>query len=783
MLNSPAMAIRCALLLIIFFLTVTPLRADGSLDSVSLRKEFQSLETLLDSDALSAPEVEDAVSKVSEARSRVLACIQQGELRLSKLHKEKEAFELETPEPLQLDAGTRGELETLEADFSSQQAAIVDCQLLSRRAQSLLDELTIYKGTLLVTRLQQKSRAATEIAAELVDERQDLTGLAVKSVAGMGAKLWRQLGSSFVWMAIAVVSLVLGVLLAFFRPEYRERLRCTNGISSFNRFSLSLRESILHYAYAVLPLSAVSIGWLMLPADDSPEAKLLHAVCYLFTAYVWLSVFLRALLRPANQQWLFVPIKSERRAALAYRLKILLLILSMAIASHWAISTFDFPDSVARTLRLVMVVALCFNLVWLIWLLDGLERLQGRGRGLRTVLIFILLVTLFAELLGYLNLSAFLIRGFLGTLLSVFILWLLNEFTVEIFDGLDSGKRAWHQQLRQRLAIQEGEHIPGLVWFRILAVVIVWLMAATVFLKSWELSQVSWTYADNLFNQGFSIGELRLVPAKILIGIVLFASVLLLSSAIKSRLRERSNLLARLEPSARETVVTLTGYAGFIIALLIGLSLAGFGFQNLAIVAGALSLGIGFGLQNIVNNFVSGIILLFERPIRRGDWVVVGGTEGFVKNIRVRSTEIETFDRSDVVVPNSEFISGQVTNWTLNDPNGRVRIPISVAYGSDVEQVREILLEIANQHDSVLKAGNFRQMPEPIVLFMSFGDSSLDFELRCFVHDIRSWPVVRSDINFAVDREFRKANIQIPFPQRDVHIISPHLSKPGGNNE
>jgi potassium efflux system protein len=228
-----------------------------------------------------------------------------------------------------------------------------------------------------------------------------------------------------------------------------------------------------------------------------------------------------------------------------------------------------------------------------------------------------------------------------------------------------------------------------------------------------------------------------------------------------------------LEPSARETALTLMGYTGFIIALLIGLSLAGFSFQNLAIVAGALSVGIGFGLQNIVNNFVSGIILLFERPIRRGDWVVVGGTEGFVKNIRVRSTEIETFDRSDVIVPNSEFISSQVTNWTLNDPNGRLKAPIGVAYGSDVESVRDILLGIANEHPATVKAGNFRQLPEPSVLFMGFGDSALDFELRFFIQDIRNWPIVLSDINFAIDREFRKARVEIPFPQRSVHLIPP----------
>ena len=262
------------------------------------------------------------------------------------------------------------------------------------------------------------------------------------------------------------------------------------------------------------------------------------------------------------------------------------------------------------------------------------------------------------------------------------------------------------------------------------------------------------------------------MPIKIAFGILLFGTIVVLSRVIKSRLSRNSVVLSRLEPSARETLVTITGYIGFTIALLIGLSLAGIGFQNLAIVAGALSVGIGFGLQNIVNNFGSGIILLFERPIRRGDWVIVGGTEGFVKNINVRSTEIETWDRSDVIVPNSEFISSQVTNWTLSNAFGRVIVPVGVAYGSDTQKVKDILLEVAENNPQVMQKNNFFNIPEPVVLFTAFGSSSLDFELRCFVRDVKKRRLAQSEINFEIDRLFRENDIEIPFPQRDLHIRS-----------
>jgi potassium efflux system protein len=222
-----------------------------------------------------------------------------------------------------------------------------------------------------------------------------------------------------------------------------------------------------------------------------------------------------------------------------------------------------------------------------------------------------------------------------------------------------------------------------------------------------------------------------------------------------------------MDRGAREAMVAIISYLGIAIAVVVALGVAGMEFSNLAIIAGALSVGIGFGLQNIVNNFVSGLILLFERPIKTGDWVVVGSTEGYVRRISIRSTQIQTFDRADVIVPNSELISSQVTNWMLYDQRGRVRIPIGVAYGSDTQLVKEILLRLASEHPLVVKD---KSSPEPFVLFRDFGDSSLDFELRCFIQNIDKRLTVISDLNFAIDQAFRENGIEIPFPQRDLHV-------------
>jgi len=230
----------------------------------------------------------------------------------------------------------------------------------------------------------------------------------------------------------------------------------------------------------------------------------------------------------------------------------------------------------------------------------------------------------------------------------------------------------------------------------------------------------------------------------------------------------RSNI----DSGVRDSIRTGIGYIGFALAALVAVIAAGIDLSSLAIVAGALSIGIGFGLQNIVGNFVSGLILLVERPIKVGDWIETGTTTGFVKKISVRATEIETFQRQIVTVPNSELINSVVGNWTHKYRGGRIDIPVGVAYGSDVRKVSEILMGIAAEHKLVLK------YPEPFVLFQGFGESSLDFELRFHISEILKLPVISAEVRFAIVDAFEQNGIEIPFPQRDLHVRTGSLGTP-----
>jgi len=267
---------------------------------------------------------------------------------------------------------------------------------------------------------------------------------------------------------------------------------------------------------------------------------------------------------------------------------------------------------------------------------------------------------------------------------------------------------------------------------------------------------------------GFTIGSYLLMPLSIAQALLALALLLTFNSWFRKWLEQEWLTRTHMDRGARESVAKISSYVGVLIAFVVALSIAGMNFSKLAIIAGALSVGIGFGLQNIVNNFISGLILLFERPVKTGDWIVVGDVEGYVKRISIRTTQIMTFDRADVIVPNTELISGNVTNMMLHDPRGRLRIPVGVAYGSDTGKVKELLLQIADEHPEVMGEGY--GVIAPYVLFLEFGDSSLNFELRCFIADIDRRRRVVSDINFAIDEAFRENGIEIPFPQRDIHI-------------
>ena len=263
----------------------------------------------------------------------------------------------------------------------------------------------------------------------------------------------------------------------------------------------------------------------------------------------------------------------------------------------------------------------------------------------------------------------------------------------------------------------------------------------------------------------FEFNNIVFTPYRVLFLIFSTIVLVILSRKIHNLIYRTLLKKSKLSAGNRYVIASICRHLIHIIGFYIILLNAGFDFKSLAVVIGALGVGIGFGLQHIINNFVSGIIILFERPISVGDRVVVEGVEGDVVEINARATKVKTNDNIIHIIPNGDFVTKRVINWSQDGATVRSRVAVSVAYGENPEEVKNALLEVAEESNYVL------QHPKPDVLFKEFGDSSLNFELRVWTRSHISKPgILKSDLNYAIAKKFETVGIEVPYPQRDIYI-------------
>jgi small-conductance mechanosensitive channel len=512
------------------------------------------------------------------------------------------------------------------------------------------------------------------------------------------------------------------------------------------------------------------------------------------------AAIVSAALAPQAPAWRLIDVDDARARALSRRLKLLVGLFALDIALDLMASTLGVTEALGAVYGFASNTAIAATLFGV--LRPGLWVPRTRSpHGLAGVVIegepdhappaapasamrwlklrlgasALLLLVPVAALLGYGALADYLIGGLVWTALLVLAYMALRALGREAMTVLLDAGTVPGNWARRTLLLDDGQAERLRAWLQILGDSVFGFLGLGFLVAIWGVS------LDDLLGwlrrilSGVNIGRYTIAPGDVLVGVIVFFAMLLATRLLQRFLSERVMPQTRLDRGTQDSIRAGVGYLGFTVALLVGVSAMGIDLSSVALVAGALGVGIGFGLQNIVNNFVSGLIMLAERPVKIGDVIRVGEQTGRVRAINVRATEVETNEGATVIVPNSLIVSAPVINLTHKNGTARVDIKLGVVYGSDVAKVSEVLMACARANKLVLS------LPQPLVVFANFGASSLDFELRVFVAELAHIVPAGNELRFAIAKAFAEQGIEFAYSRLDVMLVNqPPAAAPRG---
>lgn len=640
---------------------------------------------------------------------------------------------------------------------------ISQAQLTTVRAQNLVAAFGVQEQGQLTAQLFKRLPSPLRPSVWL-DAWQQLLG-AVDDTVTAPQRWWRAIAAQGMESIILIggvllisTSLLIGWQLHVF---LRRRWGPNPAIEEPSHARRILAAGSMAVADILLPcIFLAALGVLVteiIPIKSDFFATLIGGMTVNMIAFLLVSGLARATLAPHTPTWRVIPVTPQGALQIAH--KVTLLAITVAVFNMiYLIATKDGPEAPAAFracntfLRDVVVGAIALSLLRREYWAAPDARLTGILGLVRRLLIVVACVSPLLSLTGYAYLSEQILIAVTSTLVVVGLAWLLRSALLEGLARL----------MGSEVTDEGAANVPGKTqalrlsfWARLLVEAVLWLPAFYLLLVIYGLSPSLLNLIINRAVSGIQVGQVTLSLTEIILALFVLVAGLFIVGRIKRWLSDQILPRSRFDVGLQNSVTAGFGYVGSIIVITLAVITLGIDLSNIAIIAGALSVGVGFGLKTIVENFVAGILILIERPIKVGDWIVVGGTEGTVKRISVRSTEVETFDNASVIFPNSELIANSVVNWTLRDRIIRVVIPMRVVPGSDTKLVRDLLLDCARQQRRVCAE------PAPTVLFKRFLDIGLEFELRCFVIDTAYVNQVTSDLNFAIDNAFRAHSVDM----------------------
>lgn len=724
-----------------------------SFDLESANKQFDEISLRLSTQNLNINELNSSVQRLDTLHEQAKACVSEYTDKL------KEVEQLIAPKDSAKQASAESDAKFLADRRQLYANQLAGCRLFVYRSEQAINA---YQNV--IQRMSAREILHRDIPIWSIERLNFAENIAKFNVE----KFYRYSGLQHLTLeVVAAYSLLMGLLMLGMH-QLRVRLKSWLDDAVHQQYTIyNLIDAFYKRAYPLTVLIVTSaLSFFYFPANGSQP--FIAILLYYGTLLYLLHTISAYLLNPKAISTSVVSLASSEGKTLYHHFTFVLFWMFVGIFLSLIFSGQAFSEDIVEFIRAIYMSILIVSLGRFIYLMAVIYETRIRFpiiiNALKIFVITLMPIAMLAELSGYHQLSLYLIRSTFFMFLTVVSVRFATLAISSLFIYIEDETHYVARKLQQLLRLKTGKMPPEIYLLKFTVFLMIFFFATLALMFSWDTpAAIVNRYMDGVF-EGIKISGITIVPIRIITALILFMVILFIGRLLSSYVVSGDNFVDGEE--SQNAIATLVVYVFFAIAMITALMSTGIDFTDLAIIAGALSVGIGLGLQNIVNNFVSGLILLIEKPIKPGDRVIIGETEGFIKKIRIRSTQISTLAREDIIVPNADLVTQKITNFMYRNRFWRVVCQVGVAYGSDTELVRKVMLQVAEDNKDVVKTNTAK----PVVLFRQFGDSTLVFELWCIIHDVNEKYHVQSDLNFAIDKAFRENNITIAFPQCDIHI-------------